>query len=251
MKFVLTEKLFSNNSNIAGKYMAVIKKEKLSNKVYTIIKEMIANHRFEPGARMNVEKLSKEFGISRTPVWEAVRRLEQEGLLENIPNRGVFMAVITPQMALALYEVREVLEGMAARLAATRISEENLAKMESLLVNQGPIVKAGDLIAYSRSDFEFHAIIYEASGNPVLEESLQTIKNKMRPFGVRVKPALSLLYKDHEQILQSLKNRNPEESEKAIRIHNQRVMSLIREKMDSGFWPLDDQQENAITKSGN
>ncbi len=231
--------------------MAVIKKEKLSNKVYTIIKEMIANHRFEPGARMNVEKLSKEFGISRTPVWEAVRRLEQEGLLENIPNRGVFMAVITPQMALALYEVREVLEGMAARLAATRISEKNLAKMESCLVDQGPIVKAGDLIAYSRSDFEFHAIIYEASGNPVLEESLQTIKNKMRPFSVRVKPALSLLYKDHEQILQSLKNRNPEESEKLIRIHNQRVMSLIREKMDSGFWPLDDQQQDAITKSGN
>ena len=164
--------------------MAIIKKEKLSNKVYTIIKEMIANHRFEPGARMNVEKLSKEFGISRTPVWEAVRRLEQEGLLENIPNRGVFMAVITPQMALALYEVREVLEGMAARLAATRISEKNLAKMESYLLDQGPIVKAGDLIAYSRSDFEFHAIIYEASGNPVLEESLQTIKNKMRPFSV-------------------------------------------------------------------
>jgi DNA-binding GntR family transcriptional regulator len=231
--------------------MAVIIKEKLSNKVYTLIKEMIANHRFEPGARMNIEKLSKEFGISRTPVWEAVGRLEQEGLLENIPNRGVFMAVITPQMALALYEVREVLEGMAARLAATRITEKNLAKMESYLVDQGPIVKAGDLIAYSRSDFEFHATIYEASGNPVLEESLQSIKNKMRPLSVRVKPALSLLYKDHEQILQSLKNRNPEESEKLIRIHNQRVMSLIREKMDSGFWPLDEQQQDAITKSGN
>ena len=226
--------------------MIKIVKEKLSNKVYSLIKEMISNHRFEPGARINVEQLAKEFGISRTPVWEAVGRLEQEGLLENIPNRGVFMAVLTPETALSLYEVREVLEGMAARLAATRITAANMAKMESCLELQRPIVESGDLISYSRADFEFHAIIYESSGNPVLQESLESIKNKMRPLSVRVKPALTLLYMDHLQIFASLKNRDSEQSEKFMRIHNQRVMDLIREKMVTGFWPLETQQQGAL-----
>ncbi|MGC8602638.1 MAG: GntR family transcriptional regulator [Desulfomonilaceae bacterium] len=221
--------------------MAIILREKLSSKVYTLLKEMIANHRFKPGARVNVEQLTKEFGVSRTPVWEAVGRLEQEGLLVNIPNRGVFMAALTPEMALNLYEVREVLEGMAARLAASRISRETLQKMLCYLEDQGPIVEAEDLIAYSRSDFEFHAAIYEASGNAVLQELLETIKNKMRPLSARIKPALSLLYEDHKKILASLKSGDPEQAEKFIRIHNRRVIALIRKTMDSGAWPLDDQ----------
>ncbi len=220
--------------------MSIIHREKLSNKVYVVLKEMIANHRFQPGARLNVEQLAKEFGVSRTPVWEAVGRLEQEGLLENIPNRGVFMAVLTAEMALDLYEVREVLEGMAARLAASRINDKTLERMECCLIDQRAIVEAGDLVAYSRLDFEFHAAIYEASGNTVLHELLETIKNKMRPLSVRVKPALALLYKDHEKIFESLKSRNPQESEKFIRTHNQRVIALLRERMDAGVWPLDD-----------
>jgi len=220
--------------------MSIIHREKLSNKVYVVLKEMIANHRFEPGARLNVEQLAKEFGVSRTPVWEAVGRLEQEGLLENIPNRGVFMAVLTAEIALDLYEVREVLEGMAARLAASRINDKTLERIECCLIDQRPIVEAGDLIAYSRLDFEFHAAIYEASGNAVLQELLETIKNKMRPLSVRVKPALGLLLQDHEKIFESLKSRNPQKSEKFIRNHNRRVIALLRERMDAGVWPLDE-----------
>ena len=80
--------------------MTKISRNVLSSKVYTAIKEMIANHRFQPGARLNVEKISKELEVSRTPVWEAVRRLQQEGLLENIPYRGVFMVEMTLERAL-------------------------------------------------------------------------------------------------------------------------------------------------------
>jgi len=98
--------------------MPKISRNVLSNKVYAAIKEMVANHRFQPGARLNVEKISKELEVSRTPVWEAVRRLQQEGLLQNIPYRGVFMVEMTLERALELYQVREALEGLAARLAA-------------------------------------------------------------------------------------------------------------------------------------
>ena len=75
--------------------VAKLQREKLSNQIYTVLKEMIADHRFQPGARLNIESIARELDVSRTPVWEAVRRLEQEGLVENIPNRGVFMSSLT------------------------------------------------------------------------------------------------------------------------------------------------------------
>ena len=108
--------------------MAKLQREKLSNQIYAVLKEMIADHRFLPGARLNIESIARELDVSRTPVWEAVRRLEQEGLVEDIHNRGVFMSYLTAEKALDLYAVREVLEGMAARLAAGRIDDGSSKK---------------------------------------------------------------------------------------------------------------------------
>ncbi|MBP1736090.1 MAG: GntR family transcriptional regulator [Deltaproteobacteria bacterium] len=106
-----------------------VNRQRLSNQVYDILKDMIANHRFNSGTRINVEQITKEVGASRTPVWEAVHRLIQEGLLVSIPNRGVFMAALTPKHAIELYMVREVLEGLAARLAIANMDDKTLKKM--------------------------------------------------------------------------------------------------------------------------
>ena len=92
----------------------------LSERAYFRIKKMISELRFSPGSRLNVEQLARDLGTSHTPVWEAVRRLEQEGLVKNIPNRGVFLVELTRETAIDLYTVREVLEGMAARLSVRR-----------------------------------------------------------------------------------------------------------------------------------
>jgi len=216
--------------------MPFIHREKLSNQVYTVLKDMITNHRFQPGARLNVEQLAKELDVSRTPVWEAVGKLEQEGFLVNVPNRGVFMAVLTPKMSLELYAVREVLEGMAARLAAERISEETLKEMENCLAQQAEVIQAGDLIGYSRLDFDFHAAVYESCGNEVLQELLQTIKNKMRPLSLRMKPVLSRLYHDHEGILDALRMHDPQRAERAFRRHNRAMIALIRSSANGDDW---------------
>ena len=211
--------------------MPKIEKENLSHKVYCALKEMIANHRFQPGSRLNVERITEEFGVSRTPVWEAVRRLQQEGLLENSPNRGVFMAVLTPAQAMDLYQVREVLEGMAALLAATRIDDAGLRKLDECLAAQKGIVERGDLVAFSRSDFEFHATIYDACGNPVLKELLENIKNKMRPINMHVQGYLSTFYADHQILVQALREHDPKSAERAFRRHNRNVMKIIRDEM--------------------
>lgn len=211
--------------------MSKLKKEVLSSQIYRVLKDMIANYRFSPGSRLNVEELAKEFGVSRTPIWEAVRRLEQEGLLENIPNRGVFMVEMTLPMALQLYQVREVLEGLAGKLTANSIDDKMLKKMEKCLENLRKVVEEEDPIGYSKLDFDFHALIYEASGNPFLQEILESIKNKMRPLVPLAKPLLARGYEEHKKVLEALRSKDPERAEKALQQHNLGMQIQIQKVM--------------------
>jgi DNA-binding GntR family transcriptional regulator len=207
--------------------MAKLVPVSLSERAYLKIKRMISDYRYSPGSRLNVEQLARDLGTSRTPIWEAVRRLEQEGLVKNIPNRGVFLVELTREAALELYSVREVLEGMAARLAVQRISDKALEKMERLVREQEKIVAEEDLVAYSKSDFEFHACIYAACGNAILREMLESIKQKLRPIDMRVTPILSGLFNDHQMIVRALHQRDALLAESAFRAHNQRVLNHL------------------------
>ena len=206
----------------------------LSERAYTNIKKMINEYRFSPGSRLNVEHLARDLGTSRTPVWEAVRRLEQEGLVKNIPNRGVFLVELTRQAAIELYTVREVLEGMAARLAVERITDKTLEKMEKLLKTQEKFVAEQDLVAYSKSDFDFHACIYAACGNAILREMLESIKEKVRPIAVQITPILTELFHDHHLIVRALRLRDPLLAEVAFREHNRRVLKQLNAEERAG-----------------
>jgi len=213
--------------------MAKLVPVSLSERAYLRIKKMISDYRFSPGSRLNVEHLARDLGTSRTPVWEAVRRLEQEGLAKNIPNRGVFLVELTREAAIELYTVREVLEGMAARLAVQRISDKTLEKMERLLRAQERIVAEEDLVAYSKSDFDFHACIYAACGNAILREMLESIKEKVRPIAMQITPILKELFNDHHTIVRALRLRDPLLAEMAFREHNQRVLKRLNaEELD-------------------
>lgn len=225
--------------------MIKVSKERLSNQVYAILKGMIADHRFNPGTRVNVEQLAKEVGASRTPVWEAVHRLVQEGLLENIPNRGVFMCALTPGQAIELYTVRESLEALAARLAIQNIDEKTISKMKKCLEDQYEVVRKEDLVTYSRLDYDFHAMVYEASGNRTLQEMLEAIKNKMRPIAMHITPILSSLYHDHVEILEAFQEKNPDKAEAAFRKHNHQMIVQIQASMKTDEW------KEAPTKGAN
>ena len=113
----------------------------LNTQVYDILKEMIADRRFAPGSSLNVERLTQELGVSRTPIWEAIRRLEQEGIVAHTPHKGVRLVALTRKMALELYEVRETMEALAARLGAERATPEIINQMEKILSEQKLIVK--------------------------------------------------------------------------------------------------------------
>ncbi|NQU12601.1 MAG: GntR family transcriptional regulator, partial [Desulfobacteraceae bacterium] len=128
------------------------------------LREMIVSYRFTPGKWINVEALAKELEVSRTPVWQALKDLEKEGLVTHTPKQGIRMVEMTLGMAHDLYTVRGLLEGMAGRLAVEKISSETLKRLESMLKKQHKIVQSQDVVAYSKSDFEFHALIYDSCG---------------------------------------------------------------------------------------
>jgi DNA-binding GntR family transcriptional regulator len=208
--------------------LAKLFRENLNLRVYSALKEMIANHRFKPGERINVERITKELGVSRTPVWEAIRRLEQESLVVNVTNKGIFMNTLTREEALDLFAVREVLEGMVARLAAERIDEKIIKKLESSLEKQKKWIEKGDIIAYTREDFNFHTLIHKASGNVFLAEMLERIENKIHPIGLHVNGFLPSFYKEHSNLIRALRKNDPKEAEAMFRKHNENVMRIIR-----------------------
>ena len=201
----------------------------LNAQVYDILKEMIADQRFAPGSYINVEKLTQELGVSRTPIWEAIRRLEQEGILLHTPHKGVRVRELTREMALELYEVRETMEGLAARLAAGRVTPETIRQMEECLSEQEKVVKAEDPIGYSQTDHRFHVLIYQVCGNMLLQEILAGLRYKALPLAFRLAPHFGEFLEFHRKILDAFRHRDGKAAEKAIRQHNRRMIEIIRE----------------------
>ena len=208
------------------------KLEKLPLKIQAeeTLREMIRSYRFAPGKWIDVERLAKDLGVSRTPVAQALKKLESEGLVTHVPNQGIRMASMTMDMAHDLYRVRGVLEGMAGRLAAVGIDDISIRRLDAILEKQKEIVANKDVLAYSNSDFDFHSIIYDSCGNWLLKELLENIKARSRPFVCDITPILTDLFKDHADLVDCFKNRDPGCAEKVISRHNDKMCKLLNSR---------------------
>ncbi len=197
------------------------------------LREMIASYRFTPGKWINVESLAKELAVSRTPVWQALKDLEKEGLVTHEHGKGIRMVQMTPEMAWDLYTVRGVLEGMAASLASEKISRGALRRMESILKKQEQTVQQSDLMKYSKSDFDFHAVIYESCGNWLLRELLENTKRRSRPFACDITPILEPLYQDHKDVVEAFRVKDGTAAKKIMKTHNKRMQDQIEQTFKS------------------
>ncbi|UCB48170.1 MAG: GntR family transcriptional regulator [Deltaproteobacteria bacterium] len=198
------------------------------------LREMISSYRFLPGKWINVERLAKDLGVSRTPVWQAMMDLEKEGLVEHIPNQGIRMAEMTLQMAYDLYTVRGLLEGLAGRFAAENINKRTVGRLESIIGEQKKMVENQDVVGYSKSDFRFHGLIYETCGNWLLRDLLENIKARARPFVCDIRPIISGLYQDHIEAVDAMRNHDPARAERVMRKHNLRMRRRIEWTQEMG-----------------
>lgn len=199
-----------------------VRRENLSDQVYSILREKIFHLRFSPGRKINVEEIAREIGVSRTPVWEAIRRLEQEGLVRCIPRKGVFLQEANEKVITDLYSVRAILEAYAGKNAALKRDDEELRAMESLLLEQEKIVMDKDLQRYSLLDFDFHLLVARMSKNNLLEEMLRNIMYKAR--AMRIEPILLELYFDHVELFEAIKRKDDVSAEHILLLHNEKVV---------------------------
>jgi len=139
--------------------------EPLREVVSAALREAIRDGVLLPGERLMEIQLSEELGVSRTPVREAIRKLDQEGYIVMMPRRGAYVASITIRDINEIFEIRRALESLSSSLAAERISSDELETLQRLLVEIGRYIKAKNMEKIVETDIKFHDMLYQASRN--------------------------------------------------------------------------------------
>jgi DNA-binding GntR family transcriptional regulator len=189
--------------------------------VFGILRERISSHALPPGSRLREQDLASEFDVSRARIREAFGALEQRGLIERIPNRGAVVVRLDPRQMYDLYDVRGVLEGYVARLAAERAPE---GAWDALTQRFGATLEKaladGDFDSYLECLEALHARMVEFAGNSILADMLDLIGDRTQVISRRVvilPGRAEIGLKMHRGLLAALRRRDPDASEAAMR----------------------------------
>jgi DNA-binding GntR family transcriptional regulator len=199
--------------------------DSLSERVYQELRQKVVDGQLRPGDRMREVELSNTLRVSRTPVREALKRLEADGWLKYLPN-GAVINSLEPEQAAELYAVREILEASAARLAAQNASEYEIELLKSVLQRQKEA--KDDAEALARLNRIFHSTIYRMSHNRYLFDILCKTQDYMLllvekpPYGAPGRPRAA--YQEHSVILDAIARQDPDAAEAASRRHSREAL---------------------------
>lgn len=158
------------------------KSESLSEQVFRELEEAILNGEYQPGQSLPELRLCEKYRVSRTPVREALSRLEQEGLVSIVPNRGTLVTGISPKDMRDIYDIRLRVEGLAARWSAQNITADQLDAMRQIVDLQEFYTLQGDLDQVRAMDTQFHRALYSDCGSPSLKGVLTDLHHKIKYF---------------------------------------------------------------------
>jgi DNA-binding GntR family transcriptional regulator len=207
--------------------------------VYTNLRAAIHAGRFEPGERIREADVAAWLGVSRTPVRDALKRLESDGILASAPRRGLIVAELDQQQVSELYSVRDVLEGLAGRLAAQHATSAEVAAMRDLLERQAR-TRDEDSAALVRLNQLFHEVVSRAARNRYLSSMLDAFQSSLAllpgtTYSAAGRPASALT--EHTELVDAIEHRDAERAEHLARDH-MRAAERIRQLMISGGEPL-------------
>ncbi len=160
-------------------------RDTIGSSVHRRLREAILTGRIAMGARVNEAELASAWKISRTPIREALRRLEAEGLVEALPGRGMVVPMVNRQDVEDWYVLREALEGMAARRAAERASVQLLVPLNTQIKNYSAALKREEMAQVAAADAALHDAIIQMAQNRRLEQAIQTARLRVHPVHVR------------------------------------------------------------------
>ena len=205
--------------------------QSLDSMIYDRLKSMIIERKLMPGDKIYQDKLSHEFGVSRTPLVSALKKLEHEKLITAIPRRGFYVRLFSKQEMVHIFELREVLEGLAARKVAVRISDSQIQKLSRFFSGFKESDNNIDLKKYREEDRRFHSYIIEIASGDILSSILETFN--ILTLGYQfieqeglVRPPHETIH-EHKAIIEAIGKRDPVNAEKLVRQH----LSNSREKL--------------------
>jgi DNA-binding GntR family transcriptional regulator len=197
--------------------------------VHADLRAAVLDGRLEPGVQLSVPRLARELAVSRGPVREAVLQLVADGLAQERPRRGVVVATLDYEQTQQIHRVREVLEGLAARMCA---EETRPGLVESLRAVLAEHSDGGDSESYARGDQEFHRFLAEACGNSVLTELINRLHAQMQIALVRAADDANHRRQGWAElgvVLEAIRRRDPPAAEAAMRAHIERTRRLLHD----------------------
>jgi DNA-binding GntR family transcriptional regulator len=207
---------------------------------YGLLKKEIASGIMGPGSRVRENEIAERLGISRTPVREALRRLEAEGLIVHLPHQGAVIAELDHQAVIELYDMRETLEGTAARYAARHASEAEIQDLAELVESEQDNV--GDYNALAQLNKAFHASLYRAGHNRYLLKALLSLSDAMILLGgttLAIPDRFAVAHAEHLEIVKAIAGRDPDRAEIAARTHIRNAqrarLKLLRARLVSEY----------------
>jgi DNA-binding GntR family transcriptional regulator len=195
---------------------------------YAVLREAILSNVFAPGFRLRADDLAKEFKVSKTPVREALRKLQAEDLIVSMGN-ALTVKILTERQLLEIYYTREALEGMAARLAAENAGLLDLTSLRAILHDVETAHARSNIAELRRFTGEFQLAAFKASHNDYLYDLLSSIQEKIRNYRTTT---TTLPGRDDEivaycrSLLQAIEDRNPDEAERVARANRRRTLEL-------------------------
>ncbi|MCI8292443.1 MAG: GntR family transcriptional regulator [Hespellia sp.] len=204
----------------------------LRDVVFHTLRQEILRGELKPGERLMEIQLANRLGVSRTPVREAMHKLELEGLVLMIPRRGAEVADITEKSMRDVLEVRRVLEEFAVKLACERISQREIQELRQVADDFGKILGRQDITEVADADEAFHDVIFRATGNDRLIQLLNNLREQMyryRAEYLKREEFHRALLNEHQDIIERIVNRDQEEAAKIINQHIDNQVNVIME----------------------
>lgn len=209
----------------------------LRDVVFQTLRQAILRGELKPGERLMEIQLSNKLGVSRTPIREAIRKLELEGLVVVVPRKGAEVAEIKEKSLRDVLEVRKALEELSVTLACERISPDMIKELELAAAEFKKVSKSEDVTKIAQADVHFHDIIYKASDNQKLTQLLSNLSEQMYRYRVEYlknPKVYGQLTREHEEIINHIRRHEKEEAVKIVceHIDNQvvAVSDIIRTK---------------------
>ena len=209
----------------------------LRDVVFNTLRQAILRGELKPGERLMEIQLANKLGVSRTPIREAIRKLELEGLVLMIPRKGAEVAEITEKSLRDVLEVRRALEELSVQLACEKITKEEIRELERVAKEFQQVVKSNDITEIAEVDVRFHDIIYTATDNQKLIQLLNNLREQMYRYRVEYLKrdgVFPQLIAEHEAIIRHIENNEKEKATEVMcrHIDNQveAVIDVIRAK---------------------